>query len=245
MNKYWDQPGCHFTLSPLLHRGIKVRSIQKLKGHGKGPSPWHRVMCVSPVCPCVLRMPPPVPSSPIPGNSSLLNEIHVLIQEKANLFVVYKSIQKNRGQFGFLSQPLLPHGRQLKPERTEGTHIHSEHVSLFHCDQAEGPLGPPETKATSMETIAVTSRTLLSLFLNYNMTSVLYSWKESCSGFLESHIPTREYCPQRRPFFQRISDWQASIFPLGTLLSKIEQSLSWWFPLYFWTLRDERWMNYT
>lgn len=43
------------------------------------------------------------------------------------------------------------------------------------------PFGPPETKATSMETIAVTSRTLLSLFLNYNMTSVLYSWKESCS----------------------------------------------------------------
>ena len=133
------------SLSPLLHRGIKVRSIQKLKGQWKGS------FTLTQSCVCISCMslssqkgnasPSSIP--PIPGNSSLLNEIHVLSQEKANLFVVYKSIKKKKRPIWIFYHSLfLPHGRQLKPERTQGTHIHSEHMSLFHCDQAKWPLWP-------------------------------------------------------------------------------------------------------
>lgn len=173
------------SLSPLLHRGIKVRSIQKLKGQWKGS------FTLTQSCVCISCMslssqkgnasPSSIP--PIPGNSSLLNEIHVLSQEKANLFVVYKSIKKKKkGQFGFFITVSFCHMVGSWSQKGPKALIYT--VSTCPSStvtKRSDPFGPPETKATPMETIAVTSRTLLSVFLNYNMTSVLYSWKESCS----------------------------------------------------------------
>lgn len=131
-------------------------------------------MCVSPVCPCVLRMPPQFPSSPSQGTLPYLMKSMFSSRRRLTCLLCTSLFKKTEANLDFYHSLFLPHGRQLKPERTEGTHIHSEHVSLFHCDQAKGPLGPPETKATSMETIAVT----LGHFFHYSWT---ITWLQFCT----------------------------------------------------------------
>lgn len=127
-------------------------------------------MCVSPVCPCVLRMPPPVPRPPSQGTLPYLMK-SMFSSRRRLTCLLCTSLFKNRGQFG--DHSLLPHGRQLKPERTEGTHIHSER-SLFHCDRWRTSLALQRPRPHQWRLL----QSLLGHFFHYSWT---ITWLQFCT----------------------------------------------------------------
>lgn len=119
------------------------------KKHSKAQRPMERVLhpdtelCVYLLCaPVFSECLPQFPRPPSQGTLPYLMKSMFSSRRRLTCLLCTSLFKKTEANLDFYHSLFLPHGRQLKPERTEGTHIHSEHVSLFHCDQAKGPLWP-------------------------------------------------------------------------------------------------------